>query len=125
LDYKTGDAPRKPEATHREKDGNWTDLQLPLYRHLVRAIGVDGPISLGYIVLPKDAKQAGLLEAKWSDADLEEADEVAADVIRTVRAGRFERMAPVPPPFSEDFAAICRDNVLGRWASAHAEEEAE
>ena len=125
LDYKTGDSPKRPDQTHRDKEGMWIDLQLPLYRHLVRATGIDGPISLGYLALPKDRKQAGLLEAKWSQDDLEEADEVAADVIRTVRAGRFDRMAPVPPPFAEDFAAICRDNVLGRRALADAQGEAE
>ena len=36
VDYKTADRGDKPQQTHRKGD-EWIDLQLPLYRHLVRA----------------------------------------------------------------------------------------
>ena len=68
LDYKSSDAGDGPEKTHRRKrSGQWIDLQLPLYRHLARAIVSTGPIRLGYILLPKDTTKTGLAIADWSD----------------------------------------------------------
>ncbi|MEO1129145.1 MAG: PD-(D/E)XK nuclease family protein [Planctomycetota bacterium] len=91
IDYKTSDTPKSPEQTHRH-NGVWRDLQLPLYRHLVGE--TDGPISLGYIVLPRDPK-VELLEADWSPADLRDADDTTHDVIRLVRRGQFDVLGDV------------------------------
>jgi len=124
FDYKTSDAGDSPEKQHRKK-GQWVDLQLPLYRHLLNAIPptelglsdaselTDAAVQLGYITLPKSAEKAGHLPAEWSDADLAEADEVAAAVVRSVRGQTpFWPPAEVPPSFSDDFAYICRDGQL-------------
>src|SRR5262249_42192778 len=61
IDYKTGEKGKAPQDTHGGHDGKpWTDLQLPLYLHLVapllpelRALGAraERP-ELGYVVLP-------------------------------------------------------------------------
>ena len=118
FDYKTSDSPRTPEKTHRDKNG-WIDLQLPLYRHLAGAIGIEGPIQLGYIVLPKDTGKTGPLLAEWSDGDFRSAIDVAENVVRSVRAERFWPPASPPPAFSQQFAAICRDNQLGATQSAN------
>ena len=115
FDYKTSDSPKTPEKTHRDKDG-WIDLQLPLYKYLTTAMGIEGPIQLGYIVLPKDTAKTGELLAEWSDGDFRSAIGVAEDVVRSVRAQRFWPPASPPPAFSEQFAAICRDNQLGAEA---------
>ena len=38
FDYKTGDRAQSPGDTHLEQGTDWIDLQLPMYRHLVRAV---------------------------------------------------------------------------------------
>lgn len=113
LDYKTSDSGDSPEKTHR-RGGEWIDLQLPLYRHLARELGIDGPVGLGYIVLPKSTVNVGLSAAEWTDAELRDADMTARDVARKVRDQQFWPPADPPPAFSEDFAAVCMDGVFGK-----------
>ncbi len=85
LDYKSSDTAKTPEKTHRSS-GEWIDLQLPLYRHLARGMGLEGPVEVGYLVLPKNAAGVKHLPAEWTDDDLLQADGVAEDVVRKVRA---------------------------------------
>ncbi|MGD9126334.1 MAG: PD-(D/E)XK nuclease family protein [Planctomycetia bacterium] len=113
LDYKTSDTARSPEQTHR-KQGEWVDLQLPLYRHLLSGMDLDGTeanqdVLLGYIVLPKDITKIGLRLAEWDESDLRSADVAAEQVVRGVRAERFWPPSEKPPAFSEAFSAICMD----------------
>jgi hypothetical protein len=93
LDYKFGDSGDRPEKTHRRgpvNDKQWIDLQLPLYRHLAAAIGMDaGTIQLGYVVLPKKLTDVRAQMADWSDDDVAAADALAYEVIRAVRGGIF------------------------------------
>ncbi len=112
LDYKSGEAGDTPDKIHRP-DGEWHDLQLPLYRLLAKFLGVEGKIRLGYILLPKDIGRIGLAPAEWTDAELEQALDTARYVVRRVRRQEFWPPAPEPPPFSDDFAAICQDRVVG------------
>lgn len=105
FDYKTSDSGDGPDKTHRKRD-SWVDLQLPLYRHLARSMGIEPPVKLGYIVLPRDAKKSGASFADWSDDDLKSADDKVHDVIRDVRAKKFWPPAPGSPAF-DDFADIC------------------
>jgi hypothetical protein len=119
FDYKTSDKAKTPERAHRT-GGEWTDLQLPLYRRLAAAVGITGPITPAYIVLPKDTDQVACLAAEWTDADLQDADRVAEEVIRAVWAEEFWPPTDPPPPFSEDFAAICQD---GQFATISAVDE--
>jgi len=121
FDYKFSDRAMSPERTH-VSDDQWVDLQLPLYRHLVRGMSVEGPVGLGYIVLPKDTSRVGHLLAGWSDADLHDADLAAEDVVRKVRQQVFWPPAKTPPPFSEIFAAICQDDQFGALAAMLEEE---
>ncbi len=114
LDYKTSDTGDSPEKTHRKRSGEWIDLQLPLYRHLARELVLDGPVGLGYILLPKSTANVGISAAEWTDAELEDADATACEVVRNVRDQRFWPPADPPPPYSEEFAAICMDGVFGR-----------
>lgn len=105
FDYKTSDSGQHPNATHRKKDG-WVDLQLPLYCHLAKAIDIrDADIRLGYILLPKDLAAVKDAIANWTPADLAEADEEAAEVIRRIRAGVF--WPPATAVRFDEFAAIC------------------
>jgi hypothetical protein len=123
FDYKFSDRALPPDRTHRQK-GRWVDLQLPLYRHLVVGLGIEGPIDLGYLVLPKDTSRVGHLLADWSETDLRDADHTAAEVVRAVREQRFWPPATTPPPFSEIYAAICHDDQFGALATAAEEEGA-
>ena len=114
LDYKSSDAGDAPNTTHRKRSGVWIDLQLPLYRHLARELGIEGPVGLGYIVLPKSTTNVGLSQAEWTDADLDDADDTACDVVRKIRDQQFWPPTEPPPPYSEEFAAVCMDGVFGR-----------
>ena len=113
LDYKSSDAATTPEKSHQTRDG-WKDLQLPLYRHLAKKLGVTGEALIGYVLLPRDAAGAGFALAEWSTADLESADETARQVVRAVREEIFWPPADPPPDYSEDLAWICHDGVFGR-----------
>jgi ATP-dependent helicase/DNAse subunit B len=113
FDYKTSDAGKRPEDAHHRR-GEWVDLQLPLYRHLVRALGIEGPIGLGYITLSKGTSRIGFSQAEWSDADLEQADQRAYEIVRAVRNEHFWPPADPAPDFFEEFSAICQDRVFAR-----------
>jgi ATP-dependent helicase/nuclease subunit B len=120
LDYKTADAGLGPERVHRRGE-EWIDLQLPLYRHLLRAAGlaVDlddlAKIELGYILLPKDSAGVKHAPADWDEALLQSADERARQIIADILAERFWPPIMPPPAFCEDLAAICQDHRLGSW----------
>ena len=122
LDYKTADTAGKPQHAHMRR-GEWIDLQLPLYRHLIRGLKLpvtnidECTIQLGYIRIPKDARQVGECLAEWSDDELAHADETARKVIRAIRRGVFWPPASPAPAFCDDLASICQDNRLGRWRS--------
>ncbi len=121
LDYKSSEKAEDPAKTHRQGD-DWVDLQLPLYRHLVRELNVTGEVKLGYIQLPKDTAKIDFKLAEWTEDDLRRADDAARDVVRRIRNGVFWPKAAEPPAFSDDFAAICQDGLLSSAADIEAEE---
>jgi RecB family exonuclease len=125
LDYKTWEPPDPPEKSHR-RAGAWIDLQLPLYRHLIRSRDYfdSVPIKLGYILAPTDLRKSEFALASWTDEDLQSADEVALDVIRAVRRKVFWPPVYPPPYFGDSWAAICQDEVSERWAPGEVVEEA-
>jgi ATP-dependent helicase/nuclease subunit B len=124
LDYKSSEKAEDPAKTHCHGD-DWIDLQLPLYRHLVRELNVTGDVKLGYIQLPKDTTKTGFKLAEWTDDDLRRADETAREVVRRIRDGIFWPPAAQPPAFCDDFAAICQDGRLGAAVEIDAEEASE
>ncbi len=73
-DYKTSDTPKKPLKAHFHND-QWSQLQLPLYRRMVRGLGIEKLISVGYINLPKAIDQTAFEIAEFSDELLELADQ--------------------------------------------------
>jgi hypothetical protein len=107
FDYKTGETAYKPEAAHRHRRSEWIDLQLPLYRHLVKGFGLHDNLQLGYITLPKVLNDVGDSIAEWTPADLLQADAVAADIVRQVRAEQFWPPADMASPYDE-FAVLCQ-----------------
>jgi ATP-dependent helicase/DNAse subunit B len=113
IDYKSGDKAGPPDDAHR-KAGQWVDLQLPLYRHLVRGLQIEGPVGLAYLTLPKDAAAAGVHVATWTDADLAGADELFFGIVRNIRNEVFWPPAEKPPYGGDDFSVICQDGVFDK-----------
>ena len=111
IDYKTGENASKPESAHRGRDG-WRDLQLPLYRHLARELGVSDEVELAYGALPRDEHGVAFLTAKWGEEDLRDADEAARGVVRSIRAGLFEEIGD---PYRGDGAVsrLCGFGLIG------------
>ncbi|QEG21517.1 PD-(D/E)XK nuclease family protein [Mariniblastus fucicola] len=124
-DYKTSDSGNDPQKAHL-KNKQWIDLQLPLYRHLVREVDIIkganlDDISLGYILLSKNLNDIKFAKARWDSSMLDYADKEAFRVIRDIRAGVFGPPTDPPPIFSEKYAAICQDNVFERDSIVAAE----
>jgi ATP-dependent helicase/nuclease subunit B len=121
LDYKTADRGDDPRKTHRCQD-EWIDLQLPLYRRLIRGVSLDksvaadATIDLGYILLPVDLKSVGLKLADWDAALLLSADLKAEEIVRCLREERFWPPTSPPPDFFDDVAVICQDRRMGAVA---------
>ncbi|QDU29984.1 ATP-dependent helicase/deoxyribonuclease subunit B [Anatilimnocola aggregata] len=120
LDYKTSDTAKGPDQVHR-RAGEWVDLQLPLYRHLYKSIGLDANfdirsegVQLGYVNLPKDPASVGDRIAEWSPGELADADEQARHVIRALREKTFWPPNEVAPTFEDAYSAICQDYSLSR-----------
>jgi len=114
IDYKTGDTGRSPEQTHNgtsklpdDGDPEWLDLQLPLYRYLVRAAGVTDDAELAYVTLPKAADDTKLQVARWDADQLDAAVEEARNIVREIRAGDYEKPRDIRTMFDE-YARICQ-----------------
>jgi ATP-dependent helicase/nuclease subunit B len=92
LDYKTSSEAPDPDRSHRRRDGRWIDLQLPLYRVLLRSIGIAvAPTRLGYFALPSNPDAAGLRMAHgWDEAVVSDAEEEARRIARLIEAGQFD-----------------------------------
>lgn len=120
LDYKTSDTGKDPAKTHRKQD-EWIDLQLPLYRHLLKTIAFEIPLNhaaeplLGYINLPKDVKSIREQLATWTADDLASADAAAWQIVRDIRARKFWPRSAAPE-YDDDFMYLCQDKVLDPWA---------
>lgn len=95
LDYKTSDNGDPPERSHRRAD-RWVDLQLPLYRTLVRPLaaelGLPGEPALGYFNLPRNPVDTGVRTAGWTQAELADADGLASEIARAVIEARFDEV---------------------------------
>jgi RecB family exonuclease len=123
LDYKTSEREASkldPESNH-QRGGRWIDLQLPLYRLIAQPLAAEQgwtrPPELGYVVLPGEREQTGERMAEWSEADLEAAWEVARQVVRDVRAGRFAELGDFPEDEPE-LAWIAGRGLLAAQAAA-------
>jgi inactivated superfamily I helicase len=112
FDYKSGDKGNTPEATHRKRAGAWIDLQLPLYRHLAQTLKLPNQPRVGYLNLPRDLGKVGPSFAEWSQADFEDADRVALEVVRGIARREFwPPTTPAPSPYDE-FNDLCQVGVF-------------
>jgi ATP-dependent exoDNAse (exonuclease V) beta subunit len=90
IDYKSGKRAKTPRQSHQTRDGEWRDLQLPLYRRLARELGAGEAPLLAYALLPPGARDCAFEPAPWSADELDEAEGVARWVVQQVRAGVFD-----------------------------------
>lgn len=88
LDYKTSAAAKTPRKAHM-KNGEWVDLQLPMYRHLARALGSPENVEFGYLNLPQNTAETGLALADWDDSEFMAADKKATEIVNQIRSGEF------------------------------------
>ncbi len=116
YDYKTGDKAEAPKQMHQDRSGNWKDLQLPLYRHLLGSFKLPAnyQIETGIILVTKDINEVRLRTAEWSAAELEDADQTAIEIMEQVREGVFWPPAENKSSW-DDFAAICQTHVFEKW----------
>jgi hypothetical protein len=95
FDIKTGEKAPQVRSV-RLRDGRWTDLQLPLYRWLLKDLqgrggesleppAADTAVSLGYLPLPKGDVPIEPDLASWTSEILETAYQAAREAIRQVR----------------------------------------
>lgn len=104
LDYKTSHKSNDPAKVHRKKNGDWKDLQLPLYAHMVEPLVGKGVVpGLGYVNLPGDGTRVELKlvagKVTWGPEDIQDALECARGVVRRVRAGDVEDLGRVKTEF--------------------------
>ncbi len=97
LDFKTSSDAKAPEKTHWRKSKGWVDLQLPLYRHVVRSLDPPEMIRTGLAYVPTSEDAPAVQMAGWDAETLAEADEAARDVVREMR-----RLAPGSPLVTGD-----------------------
>ena len=112
IDYKTSDTARTPQQAHRHRD-EWIDLQLPLYRELIRPLELHEVPQLAYWNLPRCPEDAGVETAPWTLEEVEEAVEHARDLVRRVRNREFWPPGN-PSRFPDEFGRLCADAALER-----------
>ena len=114
LDYKSAADAKSPKAVHLARDGSWKDLQLPLYRTILRSLPsdvfgepvfVEGP-GLGYINLAPHDEKSAFTFLECSDAQLVEAEALAAVVVGRILDGDFTPSQKAPIKKGDPLAAI-------------------
>lgn len=123
IDYKTSDTAKGVVKAHyAKKKQQWIDLQLPLYRHLLRSINIEvEPNQLCYVNLPADLADTKLDAAAWVEQDLEQADAEARRVADNVLSGRFDPNPEFRSPWDE-WARICGVGIMPPDEDGDAEE---
>ncbi len=116
VDYKTSSSGDTPTDTHMKIKGGkkarrveWLDLQLPLYRVLLRSLSpaIDvAPGDLGYINLAPSAEKSGFSFLEASEADIEQAEALARSIVERICAGDFVPAERVPVRSDDPLAVI-------------------
>jgi ATP-dependent helicase/nuclease subunit B len=112
MDYKTSESSISPDKKHRiklpDKTMQWLDLQLPLYRVLAASEIYDDKVQLGYLQLGKKLDKVGFDLADWSLDEMDDAYNIAKNVIRKIRDGIFWPPSD-PPSYDDGLMGICQD----------------
>ena len=115
FDYKTSESSTSPDTSHKSNEPpGWSDLQLPMYRHLAKEVTQDAPILLGYITLGKELADIGAKFATWDEELLADADQTAVQVIKAIHKGEFLESKDDIPVKYDHYAEL-----LGRTTLDH------
>lgn len=111
FDYKTSDNSFGPEESHRKR-GEWTKLQLPLYKILLQEAGILGEVEedqvrVGYITLGKYPRDVMGRLALWTADDIKEARGVACEVVRQIEANVFWPPSQLPWGSHDAYKLLC------------------
>ncbi len=123
-DYKTTTGGPNPDTKHfAAQKQRWKDLQLPLYRYLVREVDAVADadfdnLIVGFVLLHENANDIGFCPAEKLLQMKESSDEEFRKIVRNLRSANFWPPADPPPEYSDDYAAICQDNVFERFLCA-------
>ncbi|MFN9719923.1 MAG: PD-(D/E)XK nuclease family protein [Planctomycetota bacterium] len=120
LDYKTSETAQRPNLTHQSK-GEWKDLQLPLYRLLVKEKGIENDVELGYIQLPGNLSDIGDAIAQWTREELEDAERLAKEIAADMIDLKMVRVQLQEFHHSNPMSRLCQDSVIDRnipWLAA-------
>jgi ATP-dependent helicase/nuclease subunit B len=135
VDYKTSATADPPTRTHvrggrRKKSTGmieWKDLQLPLYRVLLRSMPepvVVGAGDLGYINLAPSAEKSGfsMFDPKVIiERDLDAAEELAIEIVGKIQRCEFTPSKRIPVPAGDPLGAIWGRGQRGLSDAAGAE----
>lgn len=118
YDYKTGEKADSPRNYHQDKQGNWLDLQLPLYEFILGVFDLpkNYKVEFGLICLARETGRTTLQLADWTRDELDAAHEVAREVMRKVRQGVFWPPASDKAKWHEAYDGICQTRVLQQWS---------
>ncbi len=101
IDYKSGDKGDEPESTHRKGprgSKRWVDLQLPLYREMLRAKTGGDSVELAFVRIAGGVATDELMSsAVWTEQELETAIDVAKEVVRKIRRAEFGEVGDDAP----------------------------
>lgn len=110
IDYKThSHDPMKKHYDQRR--GKWKELQLPLYRHFLPLLDIEGPVEFGYFSIAQRPTDTRIRMAELDDSMLASADAEARRVVDSIRAGNFEPNPEAATPY-DDYGVICQTSVV-------------
>jgi hypothetical protein len=116
-DYKTTAKGPTPDSKHfAEIKKEWKDLQLPLYRYLVKEVAAVANANLddlivGFVLLHENASEIRFCPAEKLLDMQASADEKFREIVRGLRSGTFWPPVYPPPAYSDDYASICEDFI--------------
>jgi hypothetical protein len=115
VDYKTSAKGREPQAEHRGRNGEWRDLQLPLYLRLAAPYALEkwgatltpDNCELTYFLLPEEDGDARI-SAPFPPEMVVEAWQVATELADKILRGEFEANPPLDTERNEPaLLALC------------------
>lgn len=111
LDYKTHGF--KPEKKHLDKDEQWIDLQLPLYRRMIPFLNIQADpdnVEVGYFNIADKDPETKINLASFTPDQWQSANDLIDDIVRRIFSGDFQP-AENPPQY-DDYAMILHEGVV-------------
>ena len=118
FDYKTGDTAKTPDGPIRRRRPTGSICNCRCIAIWSGRSGIEQPVRLGYIVLPKDSSEVAEHLADWTEQALADADAKALEVMGAIRAEKFWPPAERRDALA-DVSRICR-HLPGRFAGRRA-----